>query len=78
VLGDLFLLILLCELTAAGMARGLPPRVAFAPGGADKDVADALGFRSAGPPPEYAAAGRRYMEWAPPVALNPKIPGTSP
>jgi hypothetical protein len=64
--------VLLCYLAAAGLVAGLPSRVGFAPN--DRALADELGFRAASPPPAFAAAGARYVEWRPPRELSGLLP----
>jgi hypothetical protein len=64
--------VLLCYLAAAAVSDGLTPRLGFAP--SDRVLADRLDFRPAHPPPAYAAAGGRYLEWQPARSLDRLVP----
>ena len=59
---------LLCYLSAAAMLLPRDARLGYAPN--DARLATALGFRRCAPPPAYAAAGSRYMEWRPAATVE--------
>lgn len=62
--------VLLCYLARAGVERGLPARLGFAPGRDGEAVATHLGFKATAAPSAYRDAGTRYQEWTPPYPIK--------
>ena len=58
--------LLLCYLSWAARAKGLPASIGFAPGPAAVELAKRLDFRPQSPPAVYAQAGASFRTWTPP------------